>query len=112
MHAALPISAQSCRQKTPRNAPFASWSMFTVCMGVGTFFHRPISDAFGRKRLFWSPAALIHSGAAIAWASASFEMVASWGVTFQGLGARGRVLSPNRHCARPFTGRQMAQISL
>lgn len=106
---ALPDIGAELSPENPQNAPLIL-SMFLFGMGVGTFFTGPISDAFGRKRVVLVASGLFILGAAIAWASASFEMVLL-GRVLQGLGAAGPRIVTNAIVRDRFTGRQMAQIS-
>lgn len=106
---ALPAIGAELSPERPQNAPLIL-SMFLFGMGVGTFFTGPISDAYGRKRVILVASALYILGAALAWASATLEMVLL-GRVLQGLGAAGPRIVTSAIIRDRFSGRQMAQIS-
>lgn len=105
---ALPQIAQDLTPDNPQHAPLIL-SMFLLGLGIGTFFTGPLSDAYGRKSVIFGAAGLFVLGAALAWASISFEMVLL-GRVLQGLGAAGPRIISNAIVRDRYAGRQMAQI--
>jgi len=82
---------------------------FMLGMGVGTFFMGPLSDAFGRKSVMLSGAAIYLTGAVAGWAAGSLEvlLVARF---IQGLGASGPRVVSMAVVRDLFSGREMARI--
>lgn len=82
---------------------------FVLGMGIGTFFTGPLSDAFGRKPVIYGGAALYILASAVAWASASLELVLAARVV-QGLGAAGPRVVAMAIIRDLYSGRVMARI--
>ncbi len=105
---ALPNIAQELTPDDPTRAPLIM-TAFVLGMGIGTFFTGPLSDAFGRKTVMVCGAAVYILASAIAWASASFEVVIAARI-LQGLGAAGPRVVSIAVIRDLFSGREMAKI--
>ena len=84
---ALPQIAEELTPEQPNRAQLIITS-FVLGMGLGTLFTGPLSDAFGRKPVIVTAAALYIAASALAWAASSLELVLAARVV-QGLGAAG-----------------------
>ncbi|MBW4708839.1 multidrug effflux MFS transporter [Roseobacter sp. YSTF-M11] len=105
---ALPNIAQELTPQDPTRAPLIMTS-FVMGMGIGTFFTGPLSDAYGRKTVMVSGAALYVIASAIAWASSTFEVVLAARI-LQGVGAAGPRVVSIAVIRDLFSGREMARI--
>jgi DHA1 family bicyclomycin/chloramphenicol resistance-like MFS transporter len=105
---ALPEVAQELTPDDPRRATLIL-TTFVLGMGIGTFVSGPLSDAFGRRKVMFSGAALYSFSAALAWLSTSLELMLIARV-LQGIGAS----CPRVVCIAIirdlFSGREMARI--
>jgi DHA1 family bicyclomycin/chloramphenicol resistance-like MFS transporter len=109
--AMLPAFPEIARELTPADPNRAQLILtsFVLGMGAGTFLAGPISDALGRKRVILGGAALYITGAALAWAASSLELVLAARV-IQGLGAAGPRVVSLAMVRDLYSGRQMARI--
>ena len=82
---------------------------FVLGMGIGTFFTGPLSDAFGRKRVIYAGSMIYIAASAVAWASASLELVLAARVV-QGLGAAAPRVVSIAIMRDLFSGRVMARM--
>ncbi|MFV2052777.1 multidrug effflux MFS transporter [Aliiroseovarius sp. YM-037] len=82
---------------------------FVFGMGVGTLFTGPLSDAFGRKVVLLSGAALYAAMALLAWWAESLETLLA-ARALQGLGAAGPRVVALAIVRDLYSGRQMARI--
>ena len=105
---ALPEIAQELSPDDVNRAQLILTS-FVLGMGIGTLFTGPLSDALGRRRVIIGGAVIYILGAALAWASASLEMVLL-GRLLQGLGAAGPRIVSIAVVRDFYSGRVMARI--
>ena len=105
---ALPEIAMELTPDDPTRAPLILTS-FVLGMGLGTFFAGPLSDAFGRRTIMFCGAGLYIASAAVAWASASFEVILAARIA-QGIGAAGPRVVSVAIIRDLFSGREMARI--
>lgn len=82
---------------------------FFLGLGIGTFVAGPLSDTFGRKRVMIAGSVLYIVAAAVAWASATLEIMLIARVV-QGLGAAGPRVVAMAVTRDLFSGREMARI--
>ncbi|MFK7753934.1 MAG: MFS transporter [Sedimentitalea sp.] len=82
---------------------------FVLGMGFGTFFTGPLSDAFGRKNVIIVGCFLYIAASAVAWASASLEVVLAARVV-QGIGAAAPRVVAVAIMRDLFSGREMARM--
>lgn len=105
---ALPDIAAELSPAEPNRAALVLTTFF-FGLGVGTFFAGPLSDAFGRKRVMLLGCLLYIVAAAVAWASATLEIMLI-ARAFQGLGAAGPRIVAMAVTRDLFAGRDMARI--
>ncbi|MDW4497802.1 multidrug effflux MFS transporter [Sulfitobacter sp. D35] len=105
---ALPEIADELTPDDPQRAALIITS-FVLGMGIGTFFTGPLSDAYGRRTVMFSGAALYIVSAAVAWASQSLELILAARLV-QGLGASGPRIVSVAIMRDLFAGREMARI--
>jgi DHA1 family bicyclomycin/chloramphenicol resistance-like MFS transporter len=105
---ALPQIAGELTPDAPNRAQLIVTS-FVLGMGLGTLVTGPLSDAFGRKPVILGGAVLYVSGAALAWAAQSLELVLAARVV-QGLGAAGPRVVALAMIRDLYAGRTMARI--
>jgi DHA1 family bicyclomycin/chloramphenicol resistance-like MFS transporter len=105
---ALPRIAGELTPDAPNRAQLIVTS-FVFGMGAGTLVTGPLSDAFGRRPVILGGAALYMTGAALAWAAQSLELVLAARV-IQGLGAAGPRVVALAIIRDLYAGRQMARI--
>ena len=84
-------------------------SSFVLGLGVGTFVTGPLSDSFGRKPVILGGFALFFIGAALAWLSASLELILAARM-LQGLGAAAPRIVALAVVRDLYTGRDMARL--
>ncbi|MEJ6394863.1 multidrug effflux MFS transporter [Gymnodinialimonas sp. 2305UL16-5] len=109
--AMLPALPSIAAELTPDAVTLAQLVLtsFVIGMGVGTFFTGPLSDVFGRKPVILGGAALYITGAALAWAAPTLELVL-FARVLQGIGAAGPRVVSMAMIRDLYTGRQMARI--
>ncbi|MEP2642769.1 multidrug effflux MFS transporter [Roseobacter sp.] len=105
---AMPDIARELTPDIPTRAPLIM-TAFVLGMGIGTFFTGPLSDAFGRKTVMISGAAIYIAASAVAWASSTFEIVLAARVV-QGIGAAGPRVVSIALIRDLYSGRDMAKI--
>lgn len=104
----LPSIAAELTPDDPNRAQLVVTS-FVFGMGVGTFFTGPLSDAFGRRPVLLTGAAIYIFGAFLAWYSQSAEGLLA-GRALQGLGAAGPRVVAMAIVRDLYSGRQMAKL--
>lgn len=111
MDAMLPALPEIAAELSPADPPRASLILtaFFLGLGIGTFVAGPLSDAYGRKRIMLVGAALYIFAAAVAWWSATLEIMLIARVV-QGLGAAGPRVVAMAVTRDLFSGREMARI--
>jgi len=82
---------------------------FVLGLGIGTMFAGPLSDAFGRRTIMISGAAIYCIGAVMAWAAPSIELMLAARL-LQGLGAAGPRIVALATIRDLYSGRDMARI--
>lgn len=105
---ALPEIAQELTADAPNRAQLIVTS-FVLGMGVGTLVTGPLSDAVGRKPVILGGAALYCTGAALAWAAQSLDLLLAARV-IQGLGAAGPRVVALAIIRDLYAGRGMARL--
>ncbi len=112
MDAMLPALPEIAAELTPTDPARASLILtaFFFGLGVGTFIAGPLSDAYGRKRIMLIGAVLYILAAAVAWWSATLEIMLA-ARAFQGLGAAGPRVVAMAVTRDLFSGREMARIA-
>ena len=105
---ALPEIAGELVPEAPNSAQLII-TAFVLGMGLGTLVAGPLSDSFGRRPIILLGAALYISGALLAWAGQSLELVLL-GRALQGLGAAGPRVVALAIVRDIYEGRQMARI--
>jgi len=105
---ALPQIAAELSPEAPNAAALVVASL-VLGMGVGTLFMGPLSDALGRKPVILGSCALYCTGAALAWAAPTIELLLAARV-IQGLGAAGPRVTVMAVIRDLYSGRQMAQM--
>lgn len=106
---ALPEIAQELSPEEAHRAPLIL-TAFVLGMGIGTFIAGPLSDAYGRRRIIVLGSILYIIAAAVAWASASLEVMLAARVV-QGLGAAGPRIVSVAVVRDLYAGRDMAKIT-
>ncbi|MGB8621849.1 MAG: MFS transporter [Paracoccaceae bacterium] len=107
----LPALPEIGQELTPDdlNAAQLIITSFVLGMGAGTLITGPLSDAFGRRPIILAGAALYITGATLAWAAGSLELVLAARV-LQGLGASGPRVVALAVVRDLYAGRGMAKI--
>jgi len=105
---ALPEIAEELTPEAPNRAQLILTS-FVLGMGLGTLVTGPLSDALGRKPVIVGGAALYMTGAALAWAAQTLELVLAARL-LQGLGAAGPRVVALAIIRDLYAGRQMAKL--
>lgn len=105
---ALPAMTEELGLAEPGRAPLII-TVFMGGLGLGTLVAGPLSDALGRKPVFYIGLAVYLSGAAMAGLSQSFEWMLVWRFV-QGLGAAGPRIVSVAIIRDLFHGREMARI--
>lgn len=110
--AMLPALPEIGQELTPGDLNRAQLiiTSFVLGMGLGTLMSGPLSDAFGRKRVILAGATLYITGAALAWAANTLELVLAARV-LQGLGAAGPRVVALAVVRDLYSGRDMARIT-
>ena len=105
---ALPAIAQELSPDAVNNAQLVITS-FVLGMGIGTLFTGPLSDAFGRRRIFFWGVALFIIGTALAGLAESLETHLAARIV-QGLGVAGPRIVLIAMIRDLYAGRNMARI--
>lgn len=110
--AMLPALPAIGQELTPDNLNRAQLivTSFVFGMGMGTLLAGPLSDTFGRKPIIIFGGALYITGAALAWAANSLELVLAARVV-QGLGAAGPRVVGLAVVRDLYSGREMARVT-
>lgn len=105
---ALPEITRALTPDAPNKAQLIL-TLFVLGMGLGTFFTGPLSDAFGRRRVLLTGAALYTVAALAATLAGSLELLL-FARFVQGVGAAGPRVVAMAIIRDLYTGRQMAQL--
>lgn len=105
---ALPAIAEALTPDDPNRAQLILTS-FVLGMGFGTFFTGPLSDAFGRRRVFLAGIVLYIVASIWTMLAGSLEMMLAARV-LQGIGAAGPRVVALALIRDQYSGRQMAQL--
>lgn len=109
--AMLPALPEIASELSPDDTSRAALILttFVIGMGLGTFVAGPLSDAFGRRPILFIGSGLYIASAAVAWYSATLEVVLIARL-IQGLGAAGPRVVAVAIVRDLFAGREMARI--
>lgn len=111
MDAILPALPEIAAELSPDDAtrvPLVLTTFF-LGLGLGTLLAGPASDSFGRKRVMIIGSGLYILGAAVAWQSASLEVMLAARLV-QGFGCAGPRVVAMAVTRDLFSGREMARI--
>ena len=105
---ALPQMGAALSPDDP-NAVGMVLTVFVLGLGLGTFFTGPLSDAFGRRAVILTGAALFIAASALAWRAQTLEIILLARL-LQGLAAAAPRIVALAVLRDVFAGRAMAQV--